>query len=325
MKKVLKVIGGLVLLIGVILIGYTVFSRVYYKRSLRASLAEIYLHLTVKHLSAEEMEERLAERKKEKEEEYFFPKGTRIEGGVTVENFSNMKVLRMNEEGKGKHILYLHGGSYLHDPDPHHFKFLDKLIKMTDARVTFPVYPKAPRHDFSETYHLLMKLYEERLKTSEEGVILMGDSAGGGLALGFAEYLMKEGKKTPSGVIALSPWLDLTMENPEIKEYEKVDPWLRGASSGPIARAWANGTDLKDYRLSPTFGALTGLKKVAIFVGTREILYPDIMKFADKLKEKNIELKLFVGQGMNHVYPLFPIPEAKEALGYVSEVMETMD
>lgn len=252
----------------------------------------------------------------------YFSQWGKLNTSVEEEEFEHMPVLYLNKEGSGKSILYLHGGSYLHEPDPHHFLFLNKLIKRTDAKVILPVYPKAPKHDFAESYDLLTKFYEEIGK--EQEVILMGDSAGGGLAIGIAQHLQKLGLKSPLGIIVFSPWLDLTMENPQIKEFEKVDPWLRHDSSIPIAKSWANGTDLKDYRISPTYGILDDLKNLSIFVGTREILYPDIMKFAEKLKENQIEFNLFIGQGLNHVYPLFPIPEADEAIEEISNIIDNM-
>ena len=319
MKKIGKRIGILVIILVIFLTGLAVFSKLYYKRSLQASLAEWYLKFTVTHVSSQEMEKALSERKAMPEEAYVFPEDTKMKGGVEKADFEGMPVLYFNKSGKGKKILYLHGGSYLHHPDPHHFAFLNQLIEKNDAKVILPVYPKTPKHDFAETYELVTKLYQEISK--EEEIVLMGDSAGGGLILGLAQYINDLDLKEPLGIISFSPWLDLAMENPEIKEYEKVDPWLRLASSLPIAKSWANGTDLKDYRISPTFGNLQGFRNLTIFTGTREILYPDIMLFTDKLKAKGVDFQLIIGEGLNHVYPLFPIPEGAEAIEQVAEIM----
>lgn len=327
MKKKLRIFGMILSVIFVILIGLTIFSKIYYGRSLRATIAEYYLKFTIEHISGEEMEKRLLERKQTPEIPYVYSEPVQIKGGVQKSDFHKMQVLELNPEGRGKIILYLHGGSYLHDPDPHHFKFLKKLIDQSDVRVIFPVYPKAPWHDYTKTYDLITKLYQDLSKdgdreSEDSEIIIMGDSAGGGLSLGVSQYFATLGLKQPFAVIVLSPWLDLTMENPQIKEFEKVDPWLKQASSIPIAKSWANGTDVRDYRISPTFGTLEGLQNVAIFVGTREILYPDIIAFNEKLKAKNIKTELFVGEGLNHVYPLFPIPEADEAISSIVEMIK---
>lgn len=331
MKKTLKISGIIVFAIAVLIMASSLFSKLYYGRSLRATIAEFYLKFTIQHISGDEMQKRLLERKLTPEISYVYSENLEIKGGVQKTEFQGMQVLLLNPEGGGKKILYLHGGSYLHDPDPHHFKFLKKLIDQSDARVIFPVYPKAPWHDYSKTYDLITKLYQDMSKDADgenedsesenSEIIIMGDSAGGGLSLGVSQYFATMGLKKPSAVIVLSPWLDLTMENPQIKEFEKVDPWLRQATSVEIAKSWANGTDVKDYRISPTFGTLEGLQNVTIFVGTREILYPDIIAFSEKLKAKNIKTNLFIGEGLNHVYPLFPIPEADEAITSIVEIM----
>lgn len=321
MKKYLKII---VIVLSVLFLLITIlffFSKFYYKRSLQATLAEIYLKLTIKHYNGEELEQWLAEKKAEPEKIYEIPKNLKITGGIEVKSFKEMPVLYMNQEGKGKTIIYLHGGSYLHDPDPHHFSFLEKLIKKTDAKVIFPVYPKAPKHDFLESYHLITSLYEEL----QENVILMGDSAGGGFAFGLAMYFNEKGLRAPKGIITLSPWIDLTMENPEIELYRKVDPWLRKVPGNPIANSWANGADLRDYRLSPIFGDMKQLPPSLIFVGTREILYPDIAILAQKLKDANSSCELIIKEGMNHVYPLFPIPEADEAIDKITEELNHLN
>ncbi|RRD94192.1 alpha/beta hydrolase [Clostridiales bacterium COT073_COT-073] len=323
MKKLQKLTLIIILTLILALMAVILISRLCYKRTLQATIAELYLKLTVKHVTGEEMERGLLELKARKEQPYLLPADTQVEGGITSENFENMPVMYLNKEGKGKLILYLHGGSYLHHPDPHHYKFLSRLIKKTDARVILPVYPKTPWHDFTEAYDLVSKLYEKISR--EEDIILMGDSAGGGLALGVAQYFHTLELKEPLGIITFSPWLDLTMENPAIKEYEKVDPWLRLASSLPIAKSWANGTELTDYRISPTFGDLQGLNNVTVFVGTREILYPDIIKFTEKMKQKNMDFQLFIGEGLNHVYPLFPIPEGAEAIAELVKILEELE
>lgn len=322
LKKLPKITLTILVTLVLVCLTFMLVSHFYYKRSIQASIAELYLKFTVKHLSAEEMEKRLVERKQQEEPPYLLPKDIEVEGGISSEDIENMPVMYLNKEGKGKLILYLHGGSYLHHPDPHHYKFLSRLIKKTDVRVVLPAYPKTPWHDFKETYERVTELYKNL--SAQEEVILMGDSAGGGLALGIAQYFHKENLKKPLGIITFSPWLDLTMENPEIKEYEKVDPWLRLASSLPIARSWANGTELTDYRISPTFGDFEGLNNVSIFVGTREILYPDIILFTEKMKEKGMDFQLFIGEGLNHVYPIFPIPEGAEAIEQMSEIMKNL-
>ena len=80
-----------------------------------------------------------------------------------------------------------------------------------------------------------------------------------------------------------------------------------------IGKTWAGDWDTQDYRVSPLFGDNSNLPDTLIFVGGEELFYDDINKFVDKLKKDGVNAKLSVGEGMFHIYPLFPSPEAREA------------
>ena len=67
--------------------------------------------------------------------------------------------------------------------------------------------------------------------------------------------------------------------------------------------------DTKDYRVSPLYGDKSGLAKTLIFAGENEIFYKDIEKYIEDCDNS----KLIIGKGLFHIYPLFPIPEAKKA------------
>lgn len=142
--------------------------------------------------------------------------------------------------------------------------------------------------------------------------MMMGDSAGGGLALALTECFKTEGIKLPDELVLFSPWVDVTMENEEIAEYQPKDPFLVTTSLQPIVNRWADELDHHDPRVSPIFGDLKGIKNVTIFVGTDEIINPDSRKVFHML-DRDVSNELIVGEGMNHCYPLFPIKEADSA------------
>ena len=81
-----------------------------------------------------------------------------------------------------------------------------------------------------------------------------------------------------------------------------------------MGEVWANGLSTKDPRVSPIDGDLSGLGRVTLTAGTWEILYPDIMLFAEKLKQAGVDCNLIIGERMIHCYPICPIPEAKPVL-----------
>ncbi|WP_342764353.1 hypothetical protein [uncultured Methanobrevibacter sp.] len=65
---------------------------------------------------------------------------------------------------------------------------------------------------------------------------------------------------------------------------------------------------------------MSNFPKTTIFVGTHEQIYHDVTNFYNKLKDNDINVELNVGEGMNHVYPVYPlVPESKEAFNHIVE------
>ena len=95
-----------------------------------------------------------------------------------------------------------------------------------------------------------------------------------------------------------------------------------GSTLREMGETWAAGLDSKDYKVSPLFGEVKGLAKTTLFVGTHEIFYPDVVKFYNKLKDSGVDAELNVGEGMTHVYAIYPlVPESKEAFKHIVETI----
>lgn len=154
----------------------------------------------------------------------------------------------------------------------------------------------------------------------DKPIIIMGDSAGGGLSAAFCEYLTVKDLPQPKNLILISPWLDISMSG----NYDEVefDPMLGVDGIREMGKAWAGDLDTKDYRVSPLFGEVSKLPKTTLFTGTHEIFYVDIINFYEKLKENGVDAELNVGEGMTHVYAIYPlVPESKEAFKHIVEVI----
>lgn len=203
-----------------------------------------------------------------------------------------------------KIVIYLHGGGYYKQANILHYNFANQLFK-NGIDVYFPIYPLIP-NTYINTYEMLLKLYK-KLLLKEKEIIIIGDSAGGGLALGFTQYLNEKKLKTPSKLILISPWVDVSMENLEMQKYEKKDPMLSIEGLKQIGKYWAGDLSVKNYKISPIYGNFKNIPQTFIYTGTKEILYPDSLLLYNKLKENNVKCKLIVGSNMNHIYPLFPI------------------
>ncbi|MBQ9730238.1 MAG: alpha/beta hydrolase, partial [Clostridia bacterium] len=206
-----------------VILGLYCLSRFYYKRSVMATLAEWYLRCTEKKYPDEKVIEDLPKLPLRNDVPLFAPK--RLQKKMPIEKalVGEMQVFVFNGGDRSLATLYLHGAGYVRPPRKQHWKFAFRLAKKTGGKVFFAVYPKAPNHTCDEAYELLLAAYK-RIRAEHETVVLAGDSSGGGLALGFYQKLVKEGQEKPNDLWLLSPWVDLSMENPQIEKYAKTDP-----------------------------------------------------------------------------------------------------
>ena len=268
---------------------------------------------------ADKADEHMMERSLEEDEPYKIPKGiyrTKVE---TRDMFGCQMVIFNEVEDSERLVIYLHGGIYVNEIRPVHINFCDKLAKNVNASVFAPIYPLAPNHTYEETYEIVEKLYRYLLEINKP-IIIMGDSAGGGLSAAFAEHLAVIDLPQPKNLILISPWLDVSMSG----DYDGVeaDPMLGVDGLREMGETWAAELDSKDYKVSPLFGEVENLAKTTLFVGTHEIFYPDVVKFYNKLKDNGVDAELNVGEEMTHVYAIYPlVSESKEAFKHIVQVI----
>jgi monoterpene epsilon-lactone hydrolase len=217
--------------------------------------------------------------------------------------------------------VYLHGGAYISEISPQHWALISRLVD-SGVRVEVPNYGLAPQHTYRDAYPFLTAVYRQLLAEIEASAItLAGDSAGGGLALGFAQTLLGTDLPQPRRLVLISPWLDLTLSNPDLPAVELRDPWLSSVGLAEAARSWAGGDDPTDPRLSPGNGPLAGLAPTDVYVGTREICLPDVLRLGERADAEGAELQVTVCEGAVHVYPLVPAPEGRAAAGRIVRSM----
>lgn len=223
----------------------------------------------------------------------------------------------------GKYILYLHGGAFVHNMAKQHWGFVRKLVSKTNFNVIVPDYPLAPTYTYRDSFEMIESVYEQLLQTTNESdIILMGDSAGGGFALSFAQYLRNHNKPQPSQIILLSPWLDLSLSNPEIEELNSKDPFLGVEGLKLAAQVYAGDTDLSYYQLSPIYGGLECLGEISLFTGTHDILHADAEKLKFYAADDLVKVNYFEYPKMIHVWMLLDMPEAEQVLNQIVELLK---
>ncbi len=213
----------------------------------------------------------------------------------------------------GKAILYLHGGSYTAGTLAYAKGFGGVVADKTGYSVLCVGYRLAPEDPYPAALEDALVAYRYLLQTcAPEDITLVGESAGGGLCFCLCLKIKELGLPQPARIVALSPWTDLTMD--EDPDEEAVhDPVLSAEKLRRSAEMYAQG-HLREPFVSPLFGDLTDLPPALIIAGSDEILLPDSTRMADRLRESGGACELHVEPDMWHVFAVYPIPEAKEAL-----------
>jgi acetyl esterase/lipase len=219
------------------------------------------------------------------------------------------------ENAGEKFVIYLHGGAFVNSFASQHWTLMSKLVEMLNCTVVAPNYPHAPEHYVHDVFDLLVPLYTElATRVGGANVTLMGDSSGGGISLALAQRLREDGLDQPGNVILLSPWLDATLSNPQIAEFDRIDPFLGVEGLKYGGEVYARDVDPKSYLVSPVYGSLKDLAPISVFIGTRDILYPDCRKLLDNAAAEGVAIDFREYDGMVHNWMLGPMPEAEQAV-----------
>lgn len=222
-------------------------------------------------------------------------------------------------------IFYLHGGAYVCGPNQFHWPMLAKLSRLTGTAVVVVRYGLAPEHPFPASINDAMTAYRH-FQGQYADICILGDSAGGGLALATALKIKAEGLPLPSRLVLLSPWLDITLSNPEIAAMKNRDRFLAARALALVGALYAAGHDPKDPLLSPIFGDLAGLPPTLLFIGTAEILLPDCRKLKEKAEAAGVKIFYEEWPDMFHVWMAAPlIPQAAEALNIMARFIAATD
>ena len=114
----------------------------------------------------------------------------------------------------------------------------------------------------------------------------------------------------PAGLIAFSPWVDLTCSAKSYEFNREKDPSL----SEELLRFYADcytagGTPKEEPLVSPLFGDLTGFPPSLLFVGGDEILLDDTRRLHQRLLDCGCESKMITAPERWHAYVLYCLNE----------------
>jgi acetyl esterase/lipase len=213
--------------------------------------------------------------------------------------------LRLPNARPGARMLYLHGGGYVLGSAEALTNFAGQIAARVGADTFVPNYRLAPEHPFPAAIDDAVAAYRGLVAEGAERIVVVGDSAGGGLTLALLSILAADktkGMVQPVGAAAMSPWTDLALTGDSFETRAEADPiFTRGVLQG-FADMYLQGQDATQPKASPLYARLGDLPPIRIDVGDDEVLLADSIRYADRVRAAGVEVTLSVWEGMPHVF-----------------------
>ena len=242
-----------------------------------------------------------------------------------------MELLSLKEGAReDKVILQLHGGGYVGGMRNAYRMFAGLYNEVSHGMsVLTPDYRVAPEDPYPAALLDAYDAYEWLLEQGwfSEQIILAGDSAGGGLALALCHYLKDKGRQLPCGIVAMSPWTDLTASGESYEtNYEKDPLFGKTRDSLIYNKDYIGEHDPMNAYISPLFGDFRGFPPMLLQVGSYEMLLSDSVNVAAKAREQGVKVRLSVYEGMFHVFQMAAklMPESKRAWIEIGRFMDVL-
>ena len=249
---------------------------------------------------------------------------------IDMEHFS-MRLLSSKENPNPKKvILQLHGGGYMAGVRNAYYVFAGLYNELSHGySVLTPDYRVAPEHPYPAALQDALAAYRWLLERGffGEQIILAGDSAGGGLAMALTMYLRDAGMPMPCGVIAMSPWTDLTASGESYQTNFTKDPLFGNTTESMIYQNdYVGEHDPMDPYISPLFGDFREFPDMLIQVGSIEMLLSDSLEVAAKAREQGARVRISVYEGMFHVFQMayLAIPESRRAWEEIGRFLDVV-
>ncbi len=244
---------------------------------------------------------------------------------VATDCIGNMRVEWFHTLGapEDEAILYFHGGAYMTGSIISNRPLAVDFAQATRRNVLSFEYRLAPEHPFPAALEDGLAAWEYMLSLGllPSRVAFVGDSAGGGLEIATCLKARDLGLSLPSALVALSPWVDLTLSDASYHENRRLDPMLERKKLIRAVMYYAYGKPLMEPLISPVYANFLGFPPTLIHVGTNELLLGEARRLRRAMVRDGVNAELLEWEGMWHVFQVFDTPESHAAMrqiaGYV--------
>ena len=216
-------------------------------------------------------------------------------------------------------ILYLHAGAFIFGSARVNAAAALPVCHLTGSEAIAVDYTVAPDAVYPTQIEQIERVYLSLLKNGRRSdeIILLGDSAGGAMALSSCLRWRRKGIPLPSSVILLSPVADAQGRSDTFTTMRGHDPLFGVHGVDGIATVYAlyaPGEDLTDPEVSPIEGDYSDLPPMLVHSGSREIFLGDAVRVAENARRAGLDVSLRVFDGMFHLFHQhWSLKEAKEA------------
>jgi len=224
-------------------------------------------------------------------------------------------------------VLYFHGGAHVSGSPLTHLSMLSHLARYSGVEVIALDQRLAPEHPYPAALDDAHAAWNDLLARGHapERIVIAGDSAGGGLALGLLARLCATGT-VPAGLVGFAPWTDLTGASPSMRENAQRDSMLVAERLPEVAKLYLQGTPADEPGASPLFADFPGCPPVLLQCSDAEVLRDDSYRMAERLRAFGADVQLQTWDETPHVWQLFIgyVPEARDALRDAGAAIQTM-
>jgi acetyl esterase/lipase len=225
-------------------------------------------------------------------------------------------------------ILYLHGGAFITGGLATHRRIVERLAERTGMAVLSVDYRQLPKGRLHDSITDCLDAFGWLVSNGHPAskIVVAGDSAGGHLAFATSLRLRDEGRGTPAGIIALSPWLDFDHLAKVQHHNARRDAYIPARRLRKVARLVVGARP--ELHHSPVNADLRGLPPSLLVCAEGEVLRVDAEVMADRLAAAGVPCTLQIWEGQVHAFPVLIdlVPESRECLdGMVRFARQVVD
>jgi monoterpene epsilon-lactone hydrolase len=226
-------------------------------------------------------------------------------------------------------VVYYHGGGYVSGSPPDRYLPLAGAVALAaHARVHLVDYRLAPETRFPGAFEDCLAAYRGTIRhdgVDPGSVAVLGDSAGGNLALAVTVAARDENLPLPSCIAVISPFSDLTFSGASLELRKLVDPYVTRELLESMAAEYLDGADAADPRCSSVYADLHDLPPLLIQVGEDEILFDDATRIRDAAVSAGVDTTFEPWAHGIHVWPVYisaGLPESALAIEHLAAFLK---